>query len=272
MEDSVCTTGSMENMAGERMASILGSCQRAWINANLATMDPSVNTPYGLLTNHALGIKDQKIAAILPMEQAELEDFSGEIIDAEGACITPGLIDSHTHLIWGGNRAAEHELRMKGASYQEIARSGGGILATVQATRARSEDQLFLEAVPRLEALLREGVTTLEIKSGYGLEIEEELKMLRVASRLEESWPVRIRKTLLAAHAIPPEFGDDPDSYITMICDELIPRTADECLADAVDVFCEDIAFTIEQSQRVFQAARKAGLGIKIHAEQLTHT
>jgi len=186
--------------------------------------------------------------------------------------LTPGLIDSHTHLIWGGTRTHEYELRLQGASYEDIARSGGGILSTVTATRALEEDELVAQSAPRLEALLKEGVTTIEIKSGYGLNVFDELKMLRAAAQLEASWPVRVRKTLLAAHAVPPEFQNDADSYIEMICEELIPMAAAEGLADAVDVFCENIAFTVTQAERIFEAARKAGLGIKAHAEQLSNS
>ena len=244
--------------------------QKIWINARLATMDPSVKKPYGMLQNHALGVTNGKIVAITPMSKVNLAGFRGEVTDARGACLTPGLIDSHTHLIWGGNRAREYELRMKGASYEEISNSGGGILSTVKATRALEEEELVSQSAPRLDALLKEGVTTVEIKSGYGLTVSDELKMLRAAAHLEASRPVRIRKTLLAAHAVPPEYKDDSDSYIHLICRELIPRVAEEGLADAVDVFCENITFTPGQSERVFEAARKAGLGIKCHAEQLS--
>ena len=245
-------------------------CQKIWINARLATMDPSVKKPYGMLQNHALGVTNGKIVAITPMSKVNLAGFRGNVTDARGACLTPGLIDSHTHLIWGGNRAREYELRMKGASYEEIANSGGGILSTVKATRALEEEELVSQSAPRLDSLLKEGVTTVEIKSGYGLTVADELKMLRAAAHLEASRPVRIRKTLLAAHAVPPEYKNDSDSYIQLVCRELIPRVAEEGLADAVDVFCENIAFTPGQSERVFEAARKAGLGIKCHAEQLS--
>ncbi len=245
-------------------------CQKIWINARLATMDPSVKKPYGMLQNHALGVTNGKIVAITPMSKVNLAGFRGNVTDARGACLTPGLIDSHTHLIWGGNRAREYELRMKGAGYEEIATSGGGILSTVKATRALEEEELVSQSAPRLDSLLKEGVTTVEIKSGYGLTVADELKMLRAAAHLEASRPVRIRKTLLAAHAVPPEYKNDSDSYIQLVCRELIPRVAEEGLADAVDVFCENIAFTPGQSERVFEAARKAGLGIKCHAEQLS--
>jgi imidazolonepropionase len=254
------------------MGTGITDCQRIWINANLATMDPSVVSPYGLLENYALGVKDEKIEAIVPMATVDLQGFQGEVINAGGANLTPGLIDSHTHLIWGGTRTHEYELRLRGASYEDIARSGGGILSTVTATRALEEDQLVAQSAPRLEALLKEGVTTIEIKSGYGLNISDELKMLRAAARLEGSWPVRVRKTLLAAHAVPPEFQNDTDSYIEMICKDLIPLAAAEGLADAVDVFCENIAFTVTQAEKIFEAARKAGLGIKAHAEQLSNS
>ncbi len=206
------------------------------------------------------------------MAQVDLEGFQGDVTDAGGACLTPGLIDSHTHLIWGGNRAHEYELRLKGASYEEITRSGGGILSTVTKTRALEEEELVSQSAPRLEALLKEGVTTVEIKSGYGLNVADELKMLSAAAQLEASRPVRIRKTLLAAHAVPPEYRDDADSYIELVCGELIPRVAGEGLADAVDVFCENIAFTVTQAEKIFEAARKTGLGIKAHTEQLSNS
>ncbi len=248
----------------------INACRKIWINANIATMDPSVPSPYGLLKNHALEVNEGRIAAIIPMADVSLAGFQGDVTDARGACLTPGLIDSHTHLIWGGNRIHDYELRLQGTSYQDIALSGGGILSTVNATRSLDEETLALQAAPRLDSLLKEGITTVEIKSGYGLTPEDELKMLRAAVLLEDSRPVRVRKTLLAAHAVPPEFRDSPDSYIDLICGDLIPRAAEEGLADAVDVFCENIAFTPGQAERIFEAAKEAGLGIKCHAEQLS--
>ncbi|NLF07423.1 MAG: imidazolonepropionase [Pirellulaceae bacterium] len=193
-----------------------------------------------------------------------------EIIDARGAWITPGLIDCHTHLVYGGNRSREIEQRRLGATYEEIARRGGGILSTVRATRAMSESQLLDASLPRLHALADEGATTVEIKSGYGLTLNDELKMLRVARRLAELVPVNVRTTLLAAHALPPEFAGRPDDYIRMVCEEIIPAAADEGLSDAVDVFCERIAFSPAQCERVFESARRRGLPVKGHVEQLS--
>ena len=254
------------------MKSTLDRCQKLWINANLLTMDPANPQPFGLLAKHAIGVTDGKIAVIAPMEEIDLQSFHGEWIDANGAYLTPGLIDSHTHLIYGGQRAAECALRLNGASYAEIARNGGGILSTVKATRALNEEQLVEQARPRLEALLREGVTTIEIKSGYGLSIADELKMLRAARKLTAGYPVRLRTTLLAAHEIPPEFTHAADAYVELICKQLIPQVVAEQLAEAVDVFCEQIAFSAAQCERLFIAAQAAGLGIKVHAEQLSNS
>ncbi len=183
----------------------------------------------------------------------------------------PGLIDCHTHLVFGGSRADEFEARLEGVSYEEIARHGGGIISTVRDTREASEDELFAAALPRLDALLADGVTTVEIKSGYGLDVENELKMLRVARRLGEARPVRVVTSLLGAHALPPEYADDSDGYIDLVCQAMIPAAADEGLADAVDVFCEKIAFSVAQCERVFEAAQAHGLPIKAHAEQLSN-
>jgi imidazolonepropionase len=180
------------------------------------------------------------------------------------------LIDCHTHLVFGGDRSAEFEQRLRGASYEEIARAGGGILSTVNATRAASEDELFASAAARLRQLAADGVATAEIKSGYGLDLESELKMLRVARRLGNSSDITIRTTLLAAHAIPPEYQPDPDAYVALICDKLIPAAAKEHLADAVDAYCESFAFSVEQVGRVFSTARKYGLAVKLHADQLS--
>jgi imidazolonepropionase len=248
------------------------NAQKIWINADLATMDRAIQSPYGMLKNHAIGVLDGRIELITPMNKLDLDGFAGELIDADGSCMTPGLIDSHTHLIYGGRRAGEFSQRLGGASYAEISRAGGGILATVAATRTLSEDELIEQARPRIEALLAEGVTTVEIKSGYGLTIKDELKMLRAARKLAADYPVRLRSTLLAAHALPPEFSGAADAYVELICKELIPQVAQEQLADAVDVFCEPIAFSLAQCEKIFVAAKAAGLGIKAHVEQLSNS
>ncbi|MEA3363826.1 MAG: imidazolonepropionase, partial [Thermodesulfobacteriota bacterium] len=254
------------------MNSVVCNCEKIWINARLATMDPQVKIPYGLLIDHAIGVQSGKIACISPMQEIDINQFHGEIHNVQGNILTPGLIDSHTHLIYGGQRSDEFTQRLNDISYEEISRTGGGILATVTATRALTEDELTEQARPRLEALLNEGVTTVEIKSGYGLTVNDELKMLRAAKKLAADYPFRLRSTLLAAHTIPPEFHDSPDAYIELICKELIPQVADEDLAEAVDVFCEKIAFSTSQSEQIFTAAQKAGLGIKVHAEQLSNS
>ena len=249
---------------------VFSRCERVWINLQLATLDPAVAAPCGRLDNQALGVRQGRIEAILPMAQVDLSDCAGEVIDGQGGWLTPGLIDCHTHLVYGGHRALEFEQRLQGKSYQEIARAGGGILSTVRATRQLSQEQLVKQARPRLEALINEGVTTVEIKSGYGLTSADELKMLRAARALAREYPIRIVTTLLAAHSLPPEFREQPDRYVELICEELLPQVLEEKLADAVDVFCETIAFNLEQSERIFTAARDAGLGIKVHAEQLS--
>jgi imidazolonepropionase len=192
-------------------------------------------------------------------------------IDCEGRWITPGLIDCHTHLVHGGDRSHEFELRLAGASYEEIARAGGGIVSTMKATRAASEDALVASALPRLDALIAEGVTTVEIKSGYGLDTATELRMLRAARRLGVERPVRVATTFLGAHALPPEYAGDADGYIAMLCDVLLPQVAAAGLADAVDAFCEGIGFSLAQTERVFQAAAAHGLPVKLHAEQLSN-
>lgn len=250
----------------------ISSCERLWINVRLATFDAAVERPYGLLENHVLGTRGGRIEAILPLERVDLTTFPGKLIDGKGALLTPGLIDCHTHLVYGGDRTAEFEQRLQGATYEEISRAGGGILSTVNATRALSEEELVRQARPRLEALVREGVTTVEIKSGYGLTAEDELKMLRTAKRLARELPVHVRTTLLAAHVVPPEYRKSPEDYVDLVCKELIPRVAEEGLADAVDVFCETIAFSRSQAERLFQAARENGLGVKAHAEQLANS
>ncbi|SDM67927.1 imidazolonepropionase [Franzmannia pantelleriensis] len=219
----------------------------------------------------AVIVEGKRIAQVMPMAQADDARLAACREMARGGVMTPGLVDCHTHLVFGGSRADEFEQRLEGVSYEEIARRGGGILSTVNATRAASEDELFAAALPRLEALMAEGVTTVEIKSGYGLNVDDELKMLRVARRLGEALPVRVVTTLLGAHALPPEYKHDSDGYIRLVCEEMIPAAVAEGLADAVDVFCEKIAFSVAQCERVFAAAKAHGLPIKAHAEQLSN-
>lgn len=192
-------------------------------------------------------------------------------VDLGSAWVTPGLIDCHTHLVYGGDRAREFEQRLAGATYEEIARGGGGIVSTVTATRAASEDALVAAALPRLDALLDEGVTTIEIKSGYGLELAAERRQLRAARRLEERRAVTIRTTFLGAHAVPPEWRGDADGYIEAVCGTILPAVAAEGLADAVDAFCEGIAFSPEQTAKVFEAAASLGLPLRLHADQLSN-
>ena len=245
---------------------------RLWTHANLATFDPRIAVPFGLHEDGALAVKDGRIAAILPMDAPEVRTFQGEAIDCRGRLLTPGLIDCHTHLVYGGSRAAEWELRLAGVPYVEIAKRGGGILSTVRATRELDEDHLVAAALPRLAALIREGVTCVEIKSGYGLTISDELKMLRVARRLASELPCEVSPSLLAAHAIPPEFVGRNDDYVSLIIDEILPLVAREKLAEAVDVFCESIAFSLPQCERIFAAAKHHGLAVKGHVEQLSNS
>lgn len=230
------------------------------------------NRPYGLVEDSVLCVRGENIEWILPTGLAVREPLyaGAEIIEGHGRWLTPGLIDCHTHLIYGGNRAEEWEARLRGASYEEIARAGGGILSTMRATRAASEDDLVALAKRRIAPLIREGVTTIEIKSGYGLDLESELKMLRAARRLAEEVDIHVEPTLLAAHAIPPEFAQAADDYIAYVCEEIIPAASSLCTA--VDAFCERIAFSVPQVERVFDAADAAGLPIKVHAEQLSRT
>jgi imidazolonepropionase len=217
----------------------------------------------------AVVVDGARIAQVCPDDALDAEAGAREC--GRGGVMTPGLIDCHTHLVFGGQRAGEFEQRLQGASYAEIAAAGGGIVNTVRATRAASEAELFERAAPRLEALIDDGVTTVEIKSGYGLTVADELKMLRVARQLEERFPVRVVTTLLGAHTIPPEYKNDGDGYIDLVCNEMIPAAAAEGLADAVDVFCETIAFSVAQCERVFTAAKAHDLPIKVHAEQLSN-
>ena len=237
-------------------------CDRVWINAHLATMDAAISAPYGALLDHALGVHEGTISWIASMKEISRERLTGEVIDVRRAWITPGLIDCHTHLVYGGNRAREIAMRLAGATYAEIARQGGGILATVRATRALDESQLLDESLPRLRTLAAEGVTTVEIKSGYGLTLDEELKMLRVARRLGECVPVNVRTTLLAAHALPPEYAGRADDYIDYVCRKMIPARQRQKLADAVDVFCEGIAFSPRAVRAGFRRQQR-GMGCR---------
>jgi len=242
---------------------------RLWRGANLATLAPQ-RPGIGLIERGALGVADGRIAFV--GEEAELPAGSEakEEYNLQGRLVSPGLIDCHTHLVFAADRSREFELRLAGADYQSIAKAGGGIFSTVRATRAASEELLLSAASERLRALLAEGVTTLEIKSGYGLDSETELRMLRVARRLAQTNRVEIRTTLLAAHALPPE--RERSAYLAFIADELIPQAKRLGLADAVDGFCEGIAFSAAELRRVFASARAQGLAVKVHADQLSDT
>jgi imidazolonepropionase len=241
-----------------------------WFNVNLATM--TEGNPYGMVEDGALVVVGSKIAwlgkrADLP---ADYESRVQKTYDGQDGWITPGLVDCHTHLVYAGSRAREFELRLQGATYEEIARQGGGIRSTVAATREADENDLLEQSAPRLMALMQEGVTTVEIKSGYGLDLETELRMLRVARQLGEKYPVTVVPTYLGAHALPPEFEGRSDDYIDLVCNSVMPEVAAKKLAVAVDAFCENIGFTPDQTEKVFQTAQKLGLAIKLHAEQLS--
>lgn len=244
-----------------------------WINATLATMQ-STKEPYGLIQQGALAIQDGKIVWVGLMQTlpAAPDTLAREVKDANGRCITPGLIDCHTHLVYEGNRFHEFEMRIQGATYEAIAKAGGGIQSTVNATREITEDALLAVSLKRASALLAEGVTTLEIKSGYGLALATEQKILRVAKRIGELLPVTVTKTFLGAHTLPHEYQGRANEYIDLICDDMLPILAKEKLVDAVDVFCENIAFDLAQTERVFVTAKALGLAIKCHAEQLSNS
>ncbi|MBU5640400.1 imidazolonepropionase [Citrobacter sp. S46_ASV_140] len=239
-----------------------------WRNVRLATMDPERNTPYGLVEGHALIVREGKIRDIVP--ESSLYLTHDNTFDMQGRLITPGLIDCHTHLVFGGNRAGEWEQRLNGVSYQQISAQGGGINATVSATRSASDEQLLHLAHQRMEQLIKEGVTLLEIKSGYGLDLQTEEKILRVAAALAAENIIEISPTLLAAHATPSEYRDDPDGYITLVCETILPQLWEQGLFETVDLFCESVGFSLAQSERVFQAAQALGIPIKGHVEQLS--
>ena len=239
-----------------------------WRNVRLATMDPERNTPYGLVDGHALIIRQGKIRAIVP--ESSLYRTHDNTFDMQGRLVTPGLIDCHTHLVFGGNRAGEWEQRLNGVSYQQISAQGGGINATVSATRRASDDQLLAVARVRMERLIKEGVTLLEVKSGYGLDLATEEKILRVVSALAAGNTLEISPTLLAAHATPAEYRDDPDGYITLVCETILPQLWEQGLFETVDLFCESVGFSLAQSERVFQTAQALGIPVKGHVEQLS--
>jgi imidazolonepropionase len=233
-------------------------------NASLASF--AGTEPYGLIENGAVLVEKGQIRWVGPASQAPAAE---QAYDLKGRLVTPGLIDCHSHIIYGGSRAHEFEMRLNGASYVDIAKAGGGILSTVKATRAATEDELVAQALPRLDALLSEGVTTLEVKSGYGLDTKSEITMLKAARKLGQARAVDIVTTFLGAHALPPEYKENRAGYLSLICQEMLPAMIG--LADAVDAFCENIAFTLEETAQLFEAARKLGLPVKLHAEQLTN-
>ena len=243
-----------------------------WLETRLATM--SGPAPYGIIKDAAVMVHEGRITWLGPQGDlpADAKEKARKVYRLDGAWVTPGLIDCHTHLVYAGNRAHEFEMRLNGATYETIAAAGGGIASTVRAVREASEDVLFEQSARRLAALQREGVTTVEIKSGYGLDTDSELKMLRVIRRLGQVFPTTVIPTFLGAHALPPEFAGRADDYIDEVIEGMLPVIAGEGLAAAVDVFCERIAFTPSQTERVFQAARRLGLAVKIHAEQLSDT
>lgn len=237
-----------------------------WLGADVVTLRGG---RYGIIEDGAVAVRGDQLAWVGP--RSELPPSHGAVVhDFGGGIVTPGLIDCHTHLVFGGDRSREFEQRLNGVSYADIAAAGGGILSTVNATRAAGEDELLALAEARLAMLLADGVTCIEIKSGYGLTLESEIKMLRVARRIAQTHPVQVKTTLLAAHAVPPEYAGRADDYVALICEHWIPEVAALGLADAVDGFCEHLAFSPQQIARVFDAARAAGLPVKLHAEQLS--
>jgi imidazolonepropionase len=241
--------------------------QTLFTHARIATL--AGDSGYGLIDDAAMLVSGDKIAWLGSMAALKAVD-DAEIVDCRGRLITPGLIDCHTHLVYGGDRADEFELRLEGASYEEIAQQGGGIVSTVKSTREASDAELLAQARPRLEQLMAEGVTAVEIKSGYGLDCDNEIKMLRVAKQLGEEYNLRVQKTFLAAHALPPEYSGRADDYIQAVCEDMLPGAHAEGLVDAVDAFIESVGFSVPQAERVFEVAAELGLPIKAHVEQLS--
>ncbi|MFZ6844441.1 imidazolonepropionase [Undibacterium sp. RuTC16W] len=237
-----------------------------WINIHLATMVDG----YGEIRDAAIAVEDGKI--IWLGKHSDLPDAyqTVQTYDGQGCWLTPGLIDCHTHIVYAGNRSDEFEARLNGVAYEDIARQGGGILSTVRATRQATAEQLMQASLPRVRTLLKEGVTTLEIKSGYGLDLENEAKMLRVARQFAVDLAVRVQTTFLGAHALPPEYAGRADDYLDVVCEQMLPALVADGLVDAVDAFCEKIGFSTTQTEKVFQAAQRHGLPVKLHAEQLS--
>ncbi len=241
-----------------------------WHRCRLATLSPS-RQGLGLIDDGLIAARDGRIVYAGAAADAPSTLDARERTDCDGRWITPGLIDCHTHLVYGGNRAHEFEQRLAGASYEEIARAGGGIVSTVKATRQASTEELVAAALPRLDSLIAEGVTTIEIKSGYGLELDTERRQLQAARRLASERPISVRTTFLGAHAVPPEMAGNKAGYIDAVCDTMLPAIAAEDLADAVDAFCEGIAFSVEQTAQVFAKAKALGLPVRMHADQLSN-
>ena len=238
-------------------------------NATIATMTNQGS--YGLIECGALYIRDGKIDWVGKVSEIPAEFVHSKSEDLEGRLVTPGLIDCHTHIVYGGNRSVEFEMRLNGATYEDVARAGGGIISTVSDTRLSSIEDLVKDSLPRVDQLISEGVTLIEVKSGYGLDRETELKMLKAARQIQSERPIRVVTTFLGAHAVPPEYKDDPDTYIDTICIPTLHDANNEGLVDSVDAFCENIAFDVDQVERVFQSAKKMGLPVKVHSEQLSH-
>ena len=243
---------------------------RLLLNATLATF--AGDAPYGLIEHGAIALHRGRIAWLGRMDAlpAAPDALAAAVVSLDGALLTPGLIDCHTHLVFGGDRAQEFDQRLNGASYADIACAGGGIASTMQATRDATEDQLYAQSLPRAQALRRDGVTTLEIKSGYGLSLDSERRMLRVARRLGRELGISVRTSFLGLHALPPEYRDRRDDYVALVCNEMLPALAAECLVDAVDAFCEGIGFSPAETRHLFERARALGLPVKLHAEQLS--